>query len=197
MGAWGTNKGKLCALCTRPAKTRGWCQGHYRRWRLYGDPRAYDSVEDRFWRRVQRGPEDACWSWIAHRSNAGYGAFTRGGKKRIASRVAWELTRGPIPDGVLVCHRCANRACVNPNHLYLGTQASNMVDMILHGNSLAGTRNPKAKLDWAKVEEIRRLASRGSTQGELAARFGVHQGQISRLLRGLQWRQLDIPPTCQ
>jgi uncharacterized protein (DUF433 family) len=81
-----------------------------------------------FWSRVEKGGVDDCWPWAARRGPQGYGAFRIDGKDRRAHRVAYQLSRGPIPDGLLVRHTCDNPPCCNPNHLLLGTHADNVAD---------------------------------------------------------------------
>ena len=93
-------------------------------------------------------PEAGCWLWLGSVSPDGYGRVIIGGKKVLAHRVAWEQVRGPIPQGMCVCHKCDTPACVNPSHLWLGTHTENMRDMSLKGrgrNHASATNRMEAK----------------------------------------------------
>ena len=85
----------------------------------------------RFWDKVDKTGE--CWIWTAYTKTDGYGQFKFDGKMRGAHRMAWLLTNGEIPDGMLVCHTCDNPSCVNPNHLFLGTNQDNADDKMNKG----------------------------------------------------------------
>lgn len=131
----------VCSIegCERPAQARGWCSLHLQRWRRNGDPltttRVYLGgfcVAERFWLKVQMGSPDECWPWRGFCNRGGYGQFGEDGKLTTAHRVAWRLTFGD-PGKYFVLHTCDNPPCVNPFHLFLGNQKTNMEDMVAKG----------------------------------------------------------------
>lgn len=142
-----------------------------------------------FWDRVERGP--GCWEWRLRRETTGYCHFVFGRERRYAHRVAWELAFGDIPPGLFVCHRCDNRACVRPDHLFLGTAQENTVDMYAkgRGNPPRGVKNGQAKLDESDVQAIRDATESCRVVG---MRFGVSPTQVNRIRNNKRWRSL--PP---
>lgn len=156
----------------------------------------------RFWIKASRGAgRDSCWNWTgAKLGRDGYGGFSvarrlaRGHQApRYAHRVAYELTHGPIPAGLCVLHRCDNPKCVNPSHLFLGTQADNLRDASVKGR--LRVERPKAqKLSTADLIEIDALRAAGWTMQRIADRMAVSLTFVSLYLRG-ERRQLAIKRT--
>lgn len=105
------------------------------------------TMPDRFWAKTIPEPNTGCWLWMGSTWGGGYGQVRINRRTRFAHRVAWEVSNGPIPNGLFVLHRCDNPPCVNPAHLFLGTHQDNMDDMMRKGRKvvLTGDRNGMRK----------------------------------------------------
>jgi hypothetical protein len=160
---------------------------------------------ERFWAKVQK--TDACWIWTGSKNEFGYGTFTRrsGESPRRAHRFAWELVRSAIPKGLSVLHNCDNPACVNPDHLFLGTHRDNMHDMVQKGRARVGgpSQQPNteqrargqqhgcAKLADTDVRVIRSERAAGVRVTALMQRFNVSRNTIQRIVHRRLWTHLE------
>lgn len=150
------------------------------------------SLWQRFHSGLRKG-DDGCWVCEnAKRKSGGYRVLVANRKpfgiyRIFAHRLSYLIFNGPIPDGLFVCHRCDNRECCNPEHLFLGTAADNARDMALKARSRAGESHANAKLTEEQVGEIIRLYSSGVKQSEIANQFGVTQAAISLATTGKTW----------
>lgn len=126
-----------------------------------------------------------CWEWIGAVNGAGYGHLQHRGKKLLAHRLAYEWHYGPIPKGQVVCHRCDNPICANPEHLFLGTQKDNVRDMVRKGrlSNRSGHNNGQAKLSAEQVAAIRAMP-RNINMTAVGKTFGVSRNTVKRVLLG-------------
>lgn len=138
----------------------------------------------------QSGGADTCWMWTGKLNGGGYGRLEIAGKQQFAHRAAWEEANGPIPVGMCVCHRCDNRACVNPAHMFVGTIAENNADRDRKGRQCRGEvsrlrafRVARRKLTDEQVAEIRAAAVSRPTH-ELAEQFGIHPTYVNQIASG-------------
>ena len=138
-----------------------------------------------FWSKVNaRGTgDDGCWHWTAAKDKDGYGLFLLDGKLTGAHRVAWELARGPIPEGARVLHICFSKGCVNPDHLELSTERKIVREQL--------TQRVGAKLDAEEVAVIRAQLKLRVSQTYLAEQYGVTKQTISRIKNGETWKDVQ------
>lgn len=191
----------ICPMCKESFRTKPFM---VKRGRQYCSRRCFQDTKEnpsaiaiRFWSKVRT--TDHCWIWIGNRktnsSGRTYGGFKVKGKMRQAHRVSWEMHRGAIPAGLFVLHSCDNPPCVNPDHLFLGTQKDNALDRDRKGRREApqGEKNGFAKLTSEKVEAIRREYQRGSSLFGLKAlgiKYCVHSGTIWGIVHRKRWSHI-------
>lgn len=133
------------------------------------------------------GGDDACWLWHGSINGRGYGrVFWKGGMK-LAHREAWKMANGAIPQGLLVCHRCDVKRCVNPRHLFLGSAQANTDDMKTKGRQCLGERVKSSKLTAAQVVAIR---ADNRPYKVISREYGIGLPNISWIKTGKGWRHL-------
>lgn len=133
---------------------------------------------------------NGCHEWTGKITHYGYGAFMRVRRWYLAHRVAWERANGEIPEGMLVCHVCDNRRCVNPDHLFIGSAKDNIQDAAAKGrlhHQVDVATSTKAKLSWDAVAAIKKDREDGMSGPLLAKKYGVGNSTIYAILNGKTW----------
>lgn len=152
----------------------------------------------RFWAKVDIRSADECWEWQGPISSCGYGNFSVGGKlspdyrQWPAHRYAWTITYGAVPAELNVCHKCDNRRCVNPNHLFLGTDVDNMNDKVAKGRQAKGDSSGLSKLLERDIATVIEMYNGGMLQREIGENFGVSQAVVSSVIRGHTWKHVHV-----
>ena len=159
---------------------------------------------DKFWKKVDIKSKDDYWEWQGPINHDGYGVFNHGKTRTRAHRKSWELTVGPIPEGMVICHKCDNPRCVNPSHLFIGTIADNNADMVsknrqtrnqnriyLFGSTFPlykGENHPGAKLKQSDVDKMRFLHSTGEYSiVSLSKMFNCGRSTAGHIVRRTRW----------
>lgn len=151
-----------------------------------------------FWSRVDKNGPGGCWLWTGYKNERGYGLLSarhKGSRSYRAHRFSWELVHGDTAKGQFCLHKCDVRACVNPDHLFLGTNQDNMDDMRRKGRKALGERTNYTKLTDAQVRDIRARFRTNGKRGkmadnngrELAAEYGVHLQTLFHIANGRTW----------
>lgn len=185
----------VCSVdgCEKPSRASGMCHGHYKRLKTFGSTDVKRGskapLSERFWLYVKRGRDNDCWLWTGSKRGA-YGKIKNSRKSLLSHRVSYELHFGVIPNGMLVCHRCDIPGCVNPNHLFLGTQSDNLKDCRDKGrfDQVNGSRQWMAKLTDSSVLEI---LKDGRKNIVIAEEYGVSAATISYIKSRKTWRHVS------
>jgi len=141
------------------------------------------SALERFWAKVQK--TSSCWIWTGSTDGGGYGKLSFRGRTQKASRVAWQLFRGPLRPTEWILHKCDNRLCVNPRHLFKGNRARNVQDAVQKN------RLGSQKLTVEKVLQLRKLAKNPTYDSlTLSHLFKVSRAQINNIVARRSWRHV-------
>ena len=190
------NKKVICSVpgCNKLSGVMGYCVGHYHRVRNYGNVGSSKIREQKkrplieAFNEKYTYSESGCWLWNGSKhKNTGYAQITINGKSLTASRVSYELFTGEIPQGMYVLHSCDVRHCVNPKHLFLGTQQNNIDDMMEKGRGPNGSKNGRSKLTEIKVDDIRSMIKSQIPIKDIAKKHGVSASTISMIKNGHTW----------
>ena len=194
---------KTCSItgCEKTAHARTFCITHYSRWRTGRDLTAPYRLQDRdddvrFDAAVEMDPNGGCWLWSAATSDFGHGVTSYAGQPIRAHRRAYERWRGPIPAELKVCHHCDVPQCVNPDHLFLGTQADNLADMVRKGRwgesrTLRGAANGNSRLTEAEALQIIADVAAGRSKTEVANDNGITRTAVYLIVKGQNWSHLQ------
>lgn len=156
------------------------------------------TIVERFESLISPEPMSGCWLWTGAPGdgsrNGQYGRFRMSGRQCKAHRAAWLLLRGQIPNGKHVLHRCDNPACVNPDHLFLGSNEENVADRVAKGRTgwkaRQGESHPMRKLTEDDIRSIRLRSSNGESCRSIAADFGIHYATVSEIKNLRKWRHV-------
>ena len=172
--------------CTAKGYVKGepmrFCHGHQK----------LPTTEERFWTKVKK--TDGCWNWIGTKNATGYGIIGINGKNHLAHRYSYKLHIGKIPIGMSILHHCDVPACVNPAHIFIGTQADNMADMAqkgrANGGPPSGEGNDNVKLTETKVRAIFNDRENGMSFRSIGKKYSISHTQAWRILNGESWAHI-------
>lgn len=157
--------------------------------------RTAQEPEQRFWRFVKK--TDNCWIWTGHKDRAGYGTFgVPKGRMLRAHRYSWKIAHGEIPDSqILVMHKCDNPSCVNPEHLFLGSQKDNSADKVSKNRQAKGSHQGLSKVTEDQVHTIRDRYIHGQRGGlnttrRLSKEFGISLATVKQIVSGKTWKHV-------
>jgi len=151
-------------------------------------PRARVPLCDKIEKNTIRLPESGCWIWMSTIEKSGYGRVCEGKKPLYAHRVSYEQKYGPIPNGLMALHHCDVRCCVNPDHIFVGTQQDNMTDKVRKNRQAKGCQHGNAKLTEKQAMEAKFGCAKPV---DLAAKFGYSAAMIRQIKNGIYWKHLE------
>lgn len=149
------------------------------------------SLKERFEKYFEKTP-NSCWIWTGAILKRGYGQQKTGEKNKRAHRISWELYRGKIPTGMNVCHKCDTPLCVNPDHLFIGTQLDNIRDCIKKNRNAKAPNGEEHKNSKLKEKDVRNiLKDKRLSLSKIAKEYGVHRKTIEYIKNGKTWKHIS------
>lgn len=186
---------KTCSICDSKHYSLGYCRRHYGRFKKWGDPHNFGCGPRRMPLQAlleeckSIDPETGCWNWTGLITRYGYGQTRITGTAEHIHRLSYKLVHGEInPPSLVVCHKCDNRRCFNPDHLFLGTRDDNQKDMKAKRRSAFGERNARATLT---AEQVAAIIADPRRQRIIGIDFGITQGHVSAIKRGERWHHMQ------
>jgi len=195
-------KNRKCSVdgCEKKYEGNGFCNSHNWRLKRHGDAMKKFSrsmsVKERLLSSANTNDKGVCWEWMKRINNHGYGSIGVNGKTRLAHRVSFETFNFTIPNGLIVCHKCDNKKCINPEHLFLGTHKDNTQDMIkkCRQRPPEGQEhwhfNGKHKLRIVDVIKIKEQLSKGVSAVKISSEFNVTASSIYGIKSNKTWRHV-------
>ena len=188
----------ICTVfgCYEPKYRKSMCVKHYQRHKKTGDVFSEEHViqdftlKEKLLFNVKLDRETRCWEWQGRKDPDGYGTLSVGDFPVRAHRTMYEVVKGPIPDGLLVCHKCDNPSCCNPEHLFLGTTSDNNKDKTLKGRTPKGEDSAMSILTEKNVIEIKALIKEGLKDQDIGDTYGVTRSAIYRIRCGKNWKHI-------
>lgn len=187
-------KGEYPRFCSRKClgqKVQTWCQvGNYKK-RIDDPKQQFECVKRSYEKHVIK--QKGCWGWSASFDKDGYGQMSSARRYGVckAHRASWLIHRGEIPKGISVLHKCDNKPCTNPDHLFLGTTLENSRDLVYKDKQLKGSKNGIAKLNENEVKEIKIALQNGVTGTYLGKKYGVTKTTIWKIKHQKNWKHVE------
>lgn len=170
---WGRAK-----FCSRECSSMAWTK--------LADERRI-TIEEAFWRKAKKGDPNDCWEWSGLHDQQGYPVLPYNKNTQRACRVAAKISCGEIKKDEHACHRCGNKRCCNPSHIYAGSPKQNNSDKLIHGTQPMGESSYQSKL---RDEQIREIRASKETNSKLGIKYGVSSSNISMIRTRRTWRHV-------
>ncbi len=181
-----------CSICGKKVNARGLCDTHYKQHKRAGTlpertRTAHMDISDRMEFLSEPVTESGCRIWTGTINAAGYGTISFKNKPNLAHRLSYELTYGEIPEGMKACHKCDTPSCINPNHLFLGTQRENLEDMARKKRGAVGNDYNRSILT---DEDVRKIRCDNRLQRVIAEEYGMKRTSIAAIKNGRTWKHV-------